>query len=280
MNKKITLCICALVLATSFMSFTKQVKSLEIPFTNVKPVANKIINAESIFKIKSMKNFKIEVDESNYINKYESFSYDIPQYTFKGYTIKDAHVIDYKGFRIVQPLNPGFNKQKFNAKQVSNAFKKLPNILAIGVIEIQLLDYSNIEDKYWSKAYNIKNFKSYAAGGGNKIYFYANNQCSTKANNKALLPTLAHESGHILDESSGNGYTRLSNTKEWSDIMLKDLILKDESEFGLYCSKYSKDSSSNVEDFAEAVSGYVTDKERFVKEYPNRSKKIEKLLNE
>ena len=266
-NKKISLCVCSLILSLSLSGCANRVKALEIP-------SNKMINTESISKIQPMKNFKVETYASNYMNMC-AFSYDISQYTFTDGIKKDAHVIEYGKFRIVQPLHSQINKQKLLYNQVAAALEKLPTILSENIIEIQLLDYSNVLDKYWEKTYNMKNFMSYATGGSNKIYFYANSQLNQ--NDKRVSTALIHESGHILDDTISNDTERLSNSKEWSDIMESDF--KDTNNFGLYCSTYSKSSTSNVEDFAEAVVGYCTDKDKFTKEYPNRSSKLEKLFN-
>ena len=206
--------------------------------------------------------------------------FNILQYSFENNVVKDAHVIEYKeGFRIIQPLYLKSNKQSLTFNQIADEFKKLPKVLAINIKEIELLDYSNINDKYWEKAHKIKNFRSYASGSDNKICFYANDHFSIEKSTKKLFPALAHEAAHILDEKIPSQKNRLSNSKEWTDTMEKDLAFNKNNHYGKYCSLYSQSASSNVEDFAEAVSQYVTDNARFVKEFPNRSKELEKLFN-
>lgn len=213
--------------------------------------------------------------------------FNILQYSFENNVVKDAHVIEYKeGFRIIQPLYLKSNKQSLTFNQIADEFKKLPKVLAINIKEIELLDYSNINDKYWEKAHKIKNFRSYASGSDNKICFYANDHFSIEKSTKKLFPALAHEAAHILDEKISSQKNRMSNSQEWIDIMKFDLAFKKSGKFtekyidyGIYCTEYSRSSSSYVEDFAEAIAQYVTDKERFIKEYPNRSIKIEQLFN-
>lgn len=218
-------------------------------------------------------------------NSYKEFN--IPQYSFEGNIIKDAHVIQYDGFRIVQPLYMQSFKQKFGYKEVANEFKKLPKVLTKNIKEIQLLDYRNANDEYWEKTYKMKNFITYASNGDNKINFYANNQLNSKYN-KSLIQILAHESAHSLDVAVSSEKNKLSNSTEWYNIIQEDFKFKkiynfkyaklNAYDYGRYCSKYAMESKSSVEDFAESVTGYVMDKEGFMKEYPNRSEKIKQLL--
>ena len=231
MNKKISLCICALVLALSVAGFT---------------------------------NTKVNYSKLN-----------VPQYKFTDDVIKDAYVMQYDTFKIAQPYKQS-NKQVLTHEQVAEEFQKLPKILTKNVNEIQLLDYNNNRDKYWEKTYGIKDFKSYAKGGEKQICFYANSQYSIHTNNN-FKTVMIHELGHNFDEAISDINNRYSNSTEWILTMGKDLDIKDGS-YGLYCSKYAKESASSIEDFAEAVTQYVIDKENFTKDYPNRSEKIEKLF--
>lgn len=202
--------------------------------------------------------------------------YSKPQYHFIGGITKDARVMQYNGFKIIQPLKLDTNKQKLTVNQIAKEFNKLPRVLKNNVKEIQLLDYSNPEDKQWVIKYNMKGFTSYATSSNNGIKFYANNLKSVKKTVDYLPFALVHESAHLLDVAISSQNNKFSNSKVWTDVMKSDL--KGTNDFGLYCSKYSKSSSSNVEDFAEAMVGYCKDKDKFIKEYPNRGKKIEQLL--
>ena len=89
---------------------------------------------------------------------------------------------------------------------------------------------------------------------------------------------MAHELGHSFDVSISSAKNRYSNSDEWTSIMVEDLNNKN-NKYGLYCSEYSKNSNSNVEDFAESIVQYVDNKEKFAEDYPNRSKKLNELLN-
>ena len=211
MNKKISLCICALVLALSVVGFT---------------------------------NAKVNCNKTN-----------VPQYKFTDDIVKDAYVIQYDTFKIAQPYKQS-NKQVLTYKQVAEVFQKLPKILTKNVNEIQLLDYNSFQDKYWSEVYGIKDFKSYAKGGEKQICFYANSQFDISTNNN-FKTAMIHELGHIFDETISDINNRLSNSEEWILIMGKDLDIKDGS-YGLYCSKYAKESASSIEDFAEAVTQYLS----------------------
>jgi len=222
------------------------------------------------------KEIKITVTET----KTEYKEFNIPRYTFEGNVTANASVLEYKGLRIVSPTNLQTSKQLLKSKQILKEFKKLPKTLSINIKQIQLLDYQNTEDEYWAETYNIKNLRSYATGGNSQIYFYANEHFTLERNEGVILSTLSHESAHLLDDKMAINNVRFSNSKEWIDIMENDLILKDVSEFGLYCSSYSQKSESNTEDFAEAIMYYVINKVSFTKEYPCRSEKIEQILND
>lgn len=245
--KKIALCTCLIILYSNFLGYANK---------NV-PLASQMVSKTSV-------NYK---------------EYNIPKFSFYG-SIEDASVIEYKNFKIVVPASAEINKQLITQEKIVEEFKKIPLTLTKNIKEIQLLDYRNSSDKYWEKTYNMKNLISFATGGNNKISFFANSNMGIDKVNMKVQSAIAHECGHILDETISSIYDRYSSKKEWADIMLEDLINKDVGEFGLYCSKYSKSSSSNIEDFAEAITQYVVNKDKFIKEYPNRSKKIEQLLNE
>jgi HK97 family phage portal protein len=215
------------------------------------------------------------------------YSFSIDGYSLTGGTIRDVDVTEFvEGFRVVQPVDLDKSKQTFDIQQVADKFREMPKSLTENVTEIQILDYRNSDDLYWEKTYNIKDFRSYATGGNNQIHFYANEQLSVDQNNSELPSTLAHEAGHNLDVAVSSQNNRFSNSKEWAEIMDKDFEFKNSGDFGeayydygKYCSSYPQQANSSCEDFAEAVNGYVTDKERFSKEFPNRTKKLEELMN-
>lgn len=205
---------------------------------------------------------------------FDKYSYDVKNYQLDGKTA-DAHIVNCNGLRIVKPIHEEINKQVFSYSQIEDVFNTLPKILAENIKEIQLLDYSNTSDKYWTKNYNMKNFKSYASGGNGYIYYYANAYLGNARNKRIIRSTLIHESAHNLDVKISSQKKRFSNSTEWLTIMSKDL----NKDHGRYCSEYAKSSNSSVEDFAEAVTQYVINKDKFTKEYPNRSNKIQKLFN-
>lgn len=205
---------------------------------------------------------------------FNKYSYDAKEYKLDSKT-KAAHIVNYNGLKIVKPLNEEINKQVFSYKYVEDTFNTIPKILTENIKEIQLLDYSSTLDKYWTKNYGMKNFKSYASGGNGYIYIYANAYLGITRNKRILRSTLIHESAHNLDVKISSQKKRFSNSTEWLTIMSKDL----NKDHGRYCSEYAKSSNSSVEDFAEAVTQYVINKDKFTKEYPNRSNKIQKLFN-
>jgi len=263
--KKVSLCLCVLVLSVSLIGDVTKAETYNKSEVN------------SIFKYMDLKAISMD--------KFGMFGYDMPNYNFVFGVKRDAHIMEFKeGFKVTTPLDIGLGKQQFNCVQVANEFKKLPKMLTKNITEIQLLDYKNIYNSYWDKGYKIKNFTSYASGGNNQIYFYANDQVSKDLNNSSLLPTLAHEAGHNLDVTLSTQTDRLSNSKEWDNIMAKDLEFKNGSkllstDYGKYCSSYSQSSKSNVEDFADSVSLYLCSKENFVKQFPNRSIEMSAILS-
>lgn len=222
-------------------------------------------------------NCQIEINNNKYskfgLNKY-SFSYDVKNYQLDG-KIEDAHIVDYNGLKIVKPLHEEFNKQVFSYSYIEEVFNTLPQVLTRNIKEIQLLDYSSVLDEYWTKKYNIKKFKTYASSGNDNIYFFENGRYTVEPNKRILRPTLVHESAHIYDVKISSQEKRFSNSTEWLKIMYSDV----NKTYGAYCSEYAQDSSSSEEDFAEAVEQYVTNKDKFTNEYPNRSSKIQDLFN-
>ena len=250
--KKITAYVCSLLLTLNFVGCANKSESLNITLTSSK------------------------VEPSKIIIDYKTF--DVPRFTFIDNIIKDARIIEYKDFRIIKPLYMNLDKQSLTYNQIVEQFKKLPKVLTENVKEIQLLDYNSASDKYWSETYDTKDFKSFASGGDNRICFYANDHFSNSKNISKMLPTLIHEAGHLLDITISSKDKKFSSSTEWILIMDKDLNIKDNG-YGLFCSKYSQDASSSIEDFAEAVMQYVMDKEKFIKEYPNRAEKLEELFN-
>jgi len=221
------------------------------------------------------KEIKTEAVKAKTVIKYKEFN--IPQHKFTDNVIKDAYAFQYDGFKITQPYKKS-SKQTLTHKKVAEEFQKLPKVLKENMKEIQLLDYNNIEDKYWSDILDMKDFKSYAVGGYKQICFYANDYLSIKQNNSLVVSTLIHESAHNFDEAMSDVNDRYSNSEEWILTMSDDLDIKDNG-YGLYCSKYAQDASSSLEDFAEAVTQYVMNKDKFAKEYPSRTNKINELFN-
>ena len=225
-------------------------------------------------------NYQIGTYENEYskfgINKY-NISYDVKDYQLNGKKA-DVHIVNYNGLKIVKLLHEKINKQVFSYAQIETTLDTLPKVLTRNIKEIQLLDYRSTSDAYWSKKYNMKNFRSYASGGSGYIYFYANTYFDTAWNNETLRKTLTHESAHILDVKISSQKKKFSNSTEWYTIMNNDFKFNKHN-YGRYCSLYGQESNSSEEDFAEAVSLYVTDNIEFTKEYPNRAGKIKTLLN-
>lgn len=171
------------------------------------------------------------------------------------------------GVQFIIPKDCSPEKQHITIKQLSEQFEKMPEWLQKQVTRIELADYQNPMDSYWAKRYKIKNFRSYATGG-KTITFYAND---TIPQDKTLLETLRHESGHNLDRNAN----RISMTATWNDAIKKD----QRNNGGLkYISPYANRANSVVEDFADSIDIYCENPAKFKEQYPNRCAVIENII--
>lgn len=134
--------------------------------------------------------------------------------------------------------------------------------------KIEFVDYYNPQDSYWRKKY--KNFNhSYATGGGDEITFY---RYDYDHDDKYVIRTYCHESGHYIDNQSAVNGVRFSNTSKWTEAMGKDKILS-----GLD-SPTTYGANANAEDFAESIAEYVADPVKFAEKFPNRANVIKEIL--
>lgn len=139
--------------------------------------------------------------------------------------------------------------------------EKLPEELTRYTKEIVVTSQRNKADDYWAKAYNMPGFVSGATGDNGSIVIYKNYI--------AKMDTISHEMGHNLAVGK---YGDHGNIKADSDYM--KAINSGEAPPTKYATK------ANAEDFAESVSLYVENSEKFGKQCPERFKVIDKLLKD
>lgn len=195
--------------------------------------------------------------------------------------IRDAHVLTTPdGVRIIQPANMDTSKQRYTAQQVADGLQKLPPELRKHVKEVQLLDYRNPYDGYWSQRYNIPDFRSAATGSNGNIHFYENAHHSQQVIDDVLVPHLAHEAGHTFDQvlyrakKVVSKESRYSTSRGWKGLQTKDLKARGVK----WTSNYARASGSLLEDFADACKGIVTNPVEFKRMYPNRYDFLRKEL--
>lgn len=193
---------------------------------------------------------------------------------------RDRLVREYEeGITISMPLDLNKELQIYDFDSVMREFMKLPKNISRHVREIQLLDYANPDDAYWERTYNMLGFRSFATGGGNEIHFYNNGDMHKGYVMDELFSTLAHEAGHNYDNhiSKTLGLRSFSQSYYWTGVMEEDKKFNPSS---AYSSNYAKSSNAPAEDFADTISGYLTNIESFEKRFPNRTKKVRELLDE
>ena len=189
------------------------------------------------------------------------------------------------GIQIVIPEKVDAKKQLLTPQKVSDLLDTLPTSIRKHCKEIQLVDYYNPKDTYWSKTYKMKNFYSYATGGGGKITFYRNDTrrgstFSVDNSDSWVRNVLCHELGHTIDQISATTLTKSttrfgSDGAEYMDAILEDIKICGER----WASPYGASSGSVHEDFADSVAEYVLNPISFKKKFPNRYKYIEEVLS-
>jgi hypothetical protein len=200
--------------------------------------------------------------------------------------VKDAIIATRSdGVRIVTPEKLDAKKQKLTIQKVSDLLDNLPEELRKHCKEIQLVDYYNPYDSYWSKKYNMSNFYSYAIGGNGTIVFFRNDThrgstMSVDNSDSWVQHTLCHELGHTVDQKSasvlGKSSTHYgSDGADYAKAITEDLQVCGEA----WASVYGASSQSVHEDFADSMAEFVENSIFFKKKFPNRYKYIEEVLS-
>ena len=189
-----------------------------------------------------------------------------------GEFIKPATVYTNKnGVEFIYPRDYDETVQTIKPERAIELFNRVPPELQQLVKTVEFVDYENPQDTYWAKTYKIKNFRSFAIGGGDKMTFFKNGY--DVADNR-LLHTYCHEIGHMLDVAKEVAGERIANSITWKEAVAADYKVSKEK----YVSNYPKQAKSLIEDFAEAIAFYVQFKEKFMQTFPNRSEIIRRIL--
>jgi hypothetical protein len=212
------------------------------------------------------------VDNGKYTTRLDSR--DLPT----GDKGRAVHIHTYPdGLEMIVPADIDWSQQTYTQDQIRQAYEALPSKLREGVKEIKLLDGRNEYDMYWEKKYKMKNFRSFATGGGGQINFFANETFGKQSNDDYLAHVMAHEAAHVLD-----GSLKVEDGRWFSDQLRWNKAKGDDTRKGSseWVSDYARQSEAIHEDFADAVALYVEDKGYFKWKYPNRTKLIEEVLGD
>ena len=128
--------------------------------------------------------------------------------------------------------------------------------------KVYFVDYANPSDAHWRRVY--KNFTRSYATGGNEITFYA----SSSHDDRYVIRTYCHEAGHYIDKQNGN----VSGSAQWANAKADDYIASGKTSPTTY------GDNADVEDFAESVACWATDRQVFELEFVNRAKVIAGLV--
>lgn len=89
-----------------------------------------------------------------------------------------------------------------------------------------------------------------------------------------MVRTYCHEAGHFIDRNlAQNGFKYFSDDSAWTKAMLDDKMKSGRVSVTTY------GANANTEDFAESVAEFIRDTVTFKKDFPNRAKLIQKILN-
>lgn len=179
------------------------------------------------------------------------------------------------GIKYNIPSNIDKSKQNLTVFDINKIISTMPKKLRSVVKEVNIYDTKNPLDPFWTIAYNKANFVSAATGGSSRINIYSPSSLGNRSSSffnrflgkdisDTIFKTIYHESGHCFDDS----LNKISNSIEWEQAISEDISAP---------SSYCKASKS--EDFAESIAFYILNREEFSKNFPNRAKILDRILN-
>lgn len=178
------------------------------------------------------------------------------------YTVPD-------GTRFIYPKKYDKKKQTLTPELAISTWQRVPENIRNKIQKtVLVVDYYNPQDAYWRKRY--KNFGHSYATGGEKITMYR----SDYHDPDYLLHTFCHEGGHYIDyhlpgTDINNRYCQQS---AWQDAMAKDLATSGKKSWRKY------GENSPLEDFADSVGYYTTERASFAATFPERTKLLDVIL--
>lgn len=178
------------------------------------------------------------------------------------YTVPD-------GTRFIYPKKYDKTKQTLTPELAITTWQRVPDNIR-GKIQktVEVVDYYNPQDSYWKKVY--KNFGHSYATGGDTITFYR----SAYHDPDYLLHTFCHEGGHYIDYTlpGTSKNDRYCQQFAWQTAMAKDLATSGKKSWRAY------GENSPLEDFADSVGYYTTDRASFAATFPERTKLLDIIL--
>ncbi len=136
--------------------------------------------------------------------------------------------------------------------------RDIPNKLWKSNQNIIFSTQDNVQDAYWKTAYNNPGHVSNATGGDGSIVVYGG-----RGMDRGVL---AHESGHNLGAKSWSGSPAPSPGTAYAKAQLKEPPV---TAYG---------ANSPAEDFAEACRLYATDRDAFRRNFPEKFKVIDFMV--
>jgi hypothetical protein len=176
-----------------------------------------------------------------------------------------GEVIPRKVAPFEQPKLISLDEHKAMAKQSLKNYNAMPDELKRNVKEILISPNAWREDAALSEKYGHKVITEAAYDAKNqRILGFPDMNGAVRPISKKFM---AHELAHGIDDGISGKAAWLSNVKKDGNFASK------------YAEEYFNKAGKNYsEDFAESMRRYVTEKDKFVKECPNRADYLERVV--
>lgn len=173
------------------------------------------------------------------------------------------------GTQFIYPKKYNKQNQTLTPDMAIEVWNRVPENIRTKIQKtVEVVDYYNPRDSYWKKVY--KNFGHSYATGGEQITMYR----SSYHDLDYLLHTFCHEGGHYIDYTlPGTSLSdRYCQQSAWQNAMAKDLATSGKKSWRAY------GENSPLEDFADSVGYYATDRDKFAAIFPERTKLLDEIL--